>query len=413
MTDRGILFISPYDPGDVSKWSGTIYFLFQALKNNSEGVPVRSVRGVFAAVLDFAARVLNRVVHAFGISFDCRFSMAYAMISGVYLTIRVFFAKGDTIVAVAASNYMPYVFTRKPVIYISDGTFRCVSELYSAFGAFPGWLRKQGERNEARSLSRARFVIYSSRWASESAQKHYGVKRGQLFELPFGPNIPPGLIEEHYVEKVIRSRDDIKLLFISADWQRKNGELVLNICQSLIAAGVKARLITIGDIPTHVEQLNFVDNRGFLHKSDRNQLSQICEAYRESHFFVLPTKADTFGVVFCEAQAFGVPSVTYDIGGTSSAVANDKTGVLLPVGSEADDFANAILKYIDHPELYYRLSSHCRNRYQNEANWHSWSTLILKLAESTPLCPVSDSGSNGSTQIKLDCSNEQFRRTPN
>lgn len=394
MTDKSILFISPYDPEDVSKWSGTIYFLFQALKENAEDVPVLNVRGRFAAVLDFAARALNRIVQACGISFDCRFSTAYALISGAYFTIKLFFAKGDTIVAVAASNYMPYVFTRKPIIYISDGTFRSVCELYPAFRALPGWSRRQGERNEARSLSRARFAIYSSDWALESAQRHYGVRREQLFSLPFGPNIQPRLIEEYYDPKIIRSQDEIRILFVSADWQRKNGELVVEICQSLIAVGAKVRLITIGDTPAHADRLGFVDNRGFLHKSDRSELLEICEAYQQAHFFVLPTKADTFGVVFSEAQAFGVPSVTYDVGGTSAAVVHGKTGILLPVGSEAAAFSKCILRYIENPDLYHELSSCCRERYRTEANWQSWSALILALAERLRRGHSSDSESD-------------------
>jgi alpha-maltose-1-phosphate synthase len=382
MTDKTIIFISPYDPENVSKWSGTIYHLFLALKSNSRGVPIRNVRGLFAAVLDLGARALNKIVHASGISFDCRFSTAYAMVSGIYFTIKLSFTKGDTVVAVAASNYMAYLFTRKRIIYISDGTFRSVSELYPAFKAFPGWLRAQGEKNEARSLSRASFVLYSSHWAAESARKYYDVSREQLFELPFGPNIQAELIEDFYTRKVIGLSDEIRILFVSADWHRKNGEMAIKICQSLIAAGVKVRLIAVGDAPLHVEQLDFVDNWGFLHKSDRNQLRRICESYQLAHFLVLPTKADATPVTFCEAQAFGVPSVTYDVGGTSSAVINGETGLLLPVGSEADKFADAILKYIERPELYYELSAHCRERYLNEANWSNWSTLILKLAES-------------------------------
>jgi glycosyltransferase involved in cell wall biosynthesis len=119
---------------------------------------------------------------------------------------------------------------------------------------------------------------------------------------------------------------------------------------------------------------------GFLRKSDPEQLKQICEAYRKSHFLVLPTKADTFGIVFCEAQAFGVLPVTYDVGGTGSAVVNGETGLLLPLDAEAKRFAEEILRYINNPELYHDLSERCRNHYLDRANWRTWSKLILELA---------------------------------
>src|SRR5438270_785994 len=91
MTDRTIIFLSPYDPEDVSRWSGTIYFLFFALKSNPKAIPIRNARGAFDAMLDLAARALNKAVQSLGISFDCRFSTAYAMIAGTYFTIRLLF----------------------------------------------------------------------------------------------------------------------------------------------------------------------------------------------------------------------------------------------------------------------------------------------------------------------------------
>src|SRR5882724_9147887 len=148
MTGKTVIFVSQYDPRKVANWSGTIYSLYQALNHDTRGARVRYIGGAFRGALDLGARVLNKIVQKFGVSFDCRFSTTYAVIAGIYLTIRLSLTKGETVVAVAASNYFAYVRTTKRIIYISDGTFRVVSDLYPAFKAFPKWLSVQGDHNE-------------------------------------------------------------------------------------------------------------------------------------------------------------------------------------------------------------------------------------------------------------------------
>ena len=134
------------------------------------------------------------------------------------------------------------------------------------------------------------------------------------------------VINKFYKLKSINSDGDIRLIFVSTDWNLKNGDMVIDICQLLISAGIRLRLSMIGDAPGYARQLEFVDDKGFRRKSDPGQLVQLCEAYQNAHFLISPTKADAYGVVFSEAQAFGVPPISYDVGGTGSAILHGETG---------------------------------------------------------------------------------------
>lgn len=377
---RRLLFLSPGDPRDVRQWSGILYFLYAALEREamSSGRPCGHMS---SGAFDLLARVLNRLLRKSGIPIDCRFSTTYAALAGALLTIRLFFVRDAVLVAVAASNCIAYLKTSLPIIYISDATFHAISEFYPVFRALPAWLKRAGERNERQTLGRARFAVYSSHWAAQSAERDYGFPSDRIAEIPFGPNIPPTVIEQYQAEKGIRPGSEIVLLFVAADWQRKNGEMVLAVGRALIAAGLKARVILIGDIPEHVRRFSFADVRGVLRKSDPTQLAEICEAYRQAHFLFLPSTADASPVVFSEAQAFGVPSIGYEVGGIGSAVLDGKTGFLLPLGSGAEAFAKAIADCAHDPERYRRLSANCRERYRREANWGAWARLILRLAE--------------------------------
>jgi glycosyltransferase involved in cell wall biosynthesis len=376
MATKRIILVTAYNPHDVSKWSGTLYFLFDALAKDAGTVKVEYIRGALG-IFDFTARAINKILRYFGMTLDSRFSTAYAVIIGTYLSVRLLFAKSGTLLGIAASNELSYVKTSRDIIYVSDGTFRAISALYPAFQKFPKWLKKQGDKNELRTLSKARYIIHPSRWANESARLHYGVPSDKLIEIPFGPNISGDWISRYYLQKSISCTQPIKLIFVSADWERKNGAQAVEITKSLIDAGLNAHLTIIGDAPDYVVKFGFVDYMGFLHKSDHKQLAKLCQAYSESHFFLLPTVADASPIVFAEAQAFGLPSIAYDIGGTASAIVHGKTGLLFRIGTPANEFAKEILRYVKSPELYNELSMNCRKRYQESANWSSWSKVIL------------------------------------
>ena len=230
--------------------------------------------------------------------------------------------------------------------------------------------------NEAKTLRRACAIIVPSRWASDSVKSDYGIAPERIFELPFGANIPPELIEKYYSPKSIVGTT-LNLLFVSADWKRKGGDKAVEICRALINRGISARLIILGKAPESVGQLEFVDAKGFLRKSNSAELAEICRAYRDAHFLVLPTTADASPIVFSECRAFGVPPITHRVGGTSSAIDHGQTGLLLPLDAAADRFADELAHYARDFALYEKMSGECRKWYVEKAQWSNWVALIL------------------------------------
>jgi glycosyltransferase involved in cell wall biosynthesis len=327
-----IVVLSPYDPRDVSRWSGTTSFLYSALKKRRGDVDF-----VSGEPIDFAARVTNKLLHGLGIRLDIRFSKPFSWIIGKLADHRLRKKGADIIIVIAGSNYIPFLNTTKPIVYISDATFAAVERLYPEFANLPVWLRRHGNELERRSLARANHFICSSEWTKQSAIADYGVDENNIDVIPFGPNITPELIGEFYRPK----KSDfscIKLLFASADWERKNGELVLQIAEVLKNHGFACEVILVGHTPERINGLKGVRVVRFLDKTNSKDLTELCKLYEEAHFFILPTSAETFGVVFSEAQAFGCPSLTYDVGGTSSAVLDGVTGIVLPLTAKAEDF---------------------------------------------------------------------------
>lgn len=61
-----------------------------------------------------------------------------------------------------------------------------------------------------------------------------------------------------------------------------------------------------------------------------------------SHFLILPTEFEAFGIVFCEASAYGMPSIAANVGGVSQPIREGKNGFLLSPNATAEEYAEKI-----------------------------------------------------------------------
>ncbi|MUK77052.1 glycosyltransferase [Aliivibrio fischeri] len=86
--------------------------------------------------------------------------------------------------------------------------------------------------------------------------------------------------------------------------------------------------------------------------------------YKESDFFwLLPNKPEAFGLVYIEAQLFGLPSIGRDIGGVSEAIELEK-GLVLSY-ENLDVQVDAIFNFINQDFCYKELSDSIINKFDS------------------------------------------------
>jgi glycosyltransferase involved in cell wall biosynthesis len=73
---------------------------------------------------------------------------------------------------------------------------------------------------------------------------------------------------------------------------------------------------------------------------------EIAEFMGKSHFYVLPSLSETFGVVLIEALASGLPVIATNKGGPNEIITKD-VGILIPP-KDANGLAEAIDNMLDH-----------------------------------------------------------------
>ncbi|MEA4871387.1 MAG: glycosyltransferase [Synergistaceae bacterium] len=104
----------------------------------------------------------------------------------------------------------------------------------------------------------------------------------------------------------------------------------------LTPKGGKICLSVIGDGPEREACIKTIEKLGIkdtVKLWGRLQRAQIVEIMNESRCFVLPSKYETFGVVYIEAMACGLPVIATRCGGPESFV-DETNGILIPVEHE-------------------------------------------------------------------------------
>jgi glycosyltransferase involved in cell wall biosynthesis len=120
----------------------------------------------------------------------------------------------------------------------------------------------------------------------------------------------------------------------------------------------------------------------FLDRNAAADRSRLTELLSSTDFLLLPTRAECSGIVFCEANAFGVPAVTTDTGGVSDVVKAGENGLLLPLAARGPEYAKLITGLWASPDRYAALAESSRNRFETYLTWDAWGLTLRGVIES-------------------------------
>ncbi|MBE2216505.1 MAG: glycosyltransferase family 4 protein [Opitutaceae bacterium] len=253
-------------------------------------------------------------------------------------------------------------------------------DYYPAYsGLMPSSIR-QGLAIERKALHRARYAVFCSAWAAESAVNDFELPRNRTHVMSFGPNLTK--IPDR--ERALSRRDSatIRLLFLGVDWLRKGGPVALDTLRALLDRGKRASLTVCGCVPPSIESLP-IEVIPFINKNTADGEARLIDLLCSHHFLLLPSLAECFGIVYCEAAACGTPSLAFNTGGIGGAITEGVSGHMIPVGSPGSVFADKITSLITHAEGYSALAASARDQYERSHNWRTWGESIANLIRST------------------------------
>jgi glycosyltransferase involved in cell wall biosynthesis len=224
--------------------------------------------------------------------------------------------------------------------------------------------------------------MLASEWTKQSAIADYNIAANKITVAPLGANLDTVPL----ISELKKQKNSIcQLLFLGVEWERKGGQIALDTFYLLKKNGVPVQLTIIGCTPPE-DSVKHADVSGitvipFINKHNATEAEHLYRIIRNSDFLLLPTRAECAGVAFCEASAFGIPSITTDTGGVSSYVQEGINGYALPLSAGAADYAQKITEIFSDAEMYRQLCISSRQKYEALLNWNSWGSSFHHIAE--------------------------------
>lgn len=373
-----IAYASTFDIDDIRRWSGTGHFIGRGLRGDGIALdilrpPYTAQRYACGLKKQFYVRMLRK---GYIVDRDPLFLRSHARRIKRHLN-----HNPTDIVFSPGSQGVSQLDCQQPIVFWADATFDGLLNSYSEFTDLCAETITTGHAMEFEALKRSRLAIYASEWAANSAINVYGADPDKVHVVPFGANLTSEWSLEQ-IRHAVRSRDarECQLLFIGVDWKRKGGDLAVQVTEELNMLQVPAKLLIVGcEPPREVRDLPYVRCLGFIDKSTPSGARQLGYILLASHFLLVPSRAECFGIVFCEAAACGVPSISTATGGIPSAVADDGSGKLFSPADSAFTYAQYIQKLFYDRQLYEDLALSAYDHHCGTLNWRSASDRVKAL----------------------------------
>lgn len=364
-----LAYVTTYEPLNIRKWSGLSYHIAQSLKNQS--IPLEYIGPLKDSLFLKVVRKLKHQYYRLDNKRYLRDPEPLILKEFANQISRKLSQVKTNVVFSITPNPIAYLECNQPMVFCADATFAGMVNFYPHYSNLCQETIKNGHLTESLALQKCKLAIYASEWAAQTAIEHYNVEPSKVKVVPFGANIENNqTIDE--VKDLIESRptNQCKLLFLGVDWFRKGGDVAFEVAKALNQSGLNTELTIVGCQPLINEPLpSYVKPLGFISKSTSKGKHKINKLLAESHFLILPSQAECFGVVFCEASSFGVPSIATNVGGIPSAVKMDINGKLFDINANITEYCKYISDLFVNYSEYKKLALSSFHEYQSRLNW--------------------------------------------
>ncbi len=362
-----LAYVSTYDPTDVRTWSGIPFHMWQSLERQglrlSQVGPLREQHAFRYKLKQLRYRLQDErhlrhhepaVLRGFAEQAESRLAA---------LRPDVVFGVGSLPIALLDTD--------RPIAFWSDATFASVLYYYQEFARLSDETVRLGHRMEQAALDRSRLAIYAADWAAQTAVDFYGADPARVKVVPLGANLHFDYTPAD-VEALIAERPAVpcRLLFVGVEWLRKGGDIALRVAERLNEQGFPAELVVVGCRPIHHEPLPpCVRVEGFVDKSTEAGRERLCTLLRQAHFLIMPSRAESYGIVYCEGNASALPCIASDAGGVPTIVRDGVNGQKFAREAPVQAYCDWITDILADRERYRDLCRSSFNEYRTRLNW--------------------------------------------
>jgi glycosyltransferase involved in cell wall biosynthesis len=187
-------------------------------------------------------------------------------------------------------------------------------------------------RRQAATYARAAACCTTTSWAGRSICDDYGVAPRKVHVVGVGSDRSAPLASRDWSKP--------RYLFVGLDWERKNGQLVLDAFSRTRLRHPEAELHIVGRHPPIAAP--GVVTHGVLRRDHPNEQRHLDSLFECATCFVLPSQYEPGAVAYVEACSAGLPCIATRVGGSSDLVG---TGGKLVDPTSLDELVAAMLHF--------------------------------------------------------------------
>ncbi|PCJ49773.1 MAG: glycosyl transferase [Gammaproteobacteria bacterium] len=370
-----IAYMCDISPEHVNPYSGGNTRIYNALCKHAGEVTILSNSWHLAEPIH---RLIYRMPDAVSLRLRYRAHLALAAVIARGVHRELLRDKYDVLFGAYSFHSLYRVTPPYPMVtaYTSDATPTSYkrSEVGQYFGSYLRASRLLDPlilRAETSVFSSRDLLFWPGEWQKNAIDPLHGLTDEQSRIVPWGANIDdPGVVDE---PPSLSNDTPVRLHFIGRDWKAKGGPFITGVLRTLLTRGIKAELSVVGCTPPDEDLLPEVKVYASLDKSIPEELALFERLLREAHFLTMAS-FESWGFAYCEASAYGLPSLCLRLGGIP--VFDGVNGHALPGNAKPEDFADTIAKYLNDPSRYAALRRSTRRIWENELNWDAWGKSV-------------------------------------
>lgn len=184
--------------------------------------------------------------------------------------------------------------------------------------------------------------------------------------------IPPGKDKNDFIyDKDKKFSDPIEFLYVGNLIYRKGVDLLIKAFSLAHKKNPNIRLKIVGDgeerknLEMLANELNLASSIVFLGTIENKNISSV---YKNSHVFVSMQREESFGQIFIEAMACGLPIIATETVGARTIINKNNFGIIIPQ-EDVNMFAEKMLLLIKNKTLAKEMSGEARKIFENNYDW--------------------------------------------
>lgn len=375
-----IAYTTTFDAQDVHNWSGTPFYMSKYFQEN--GAKIEYIGSLKRKLpLNFKLKQFWKKFSS-GQRESPRFNITAAKYYSEQTASKLLHSAADIVIA-PQINPIAYLDSNKPIVLWTDAVYAGLLGFYPSFSNHSASSIQQGNEITRECLHRTALAIFSSDWAAQDAIELYGADKNKIKVVPFGANLQSHPSYEE-IKKIIanRARDKVKFLFLGKHWDRKGGDIVFAVTNALHKLGVNVELNFVGcHPPKNIPIPSYIHCHGFISKRTEEGFNKLNNLMLESHFLFLPSRAEAYGIAFCEANAFGLPVITSYLGGIPTVVKDNINGKSFALQADPAVYCDYIKEIMTDFSRYESLALSAYNEFATRLNWRVATNTVKKLIQ--------------------------------